>query len=250
MDMLRWILLILGVVVVIAIYFYTSQQRLRQAIRRDNHDEPELDGISLNASDEEPAVHELKDELINLDALLRDEIEEQAEQAPVQERPKEKPSKKNKKKQPEAGPSKPEPEMFVVLHVASRLPETFAGSDVLRALRDSGLEYGEMNIFHRLREIGGKKRSLYSVANMVKPGTLVPDELTDDVRLPGLSLFMRLPSAIPGDECYNDMLHCTHRLAELLNGKILDETRSVLTQQAMEKILEDIRLFELKAKNS
>jgi cell division protein ZipA len=250
MDMLRWVLLLLGVVVVIAIYFYTSQQRLRQAIRRDPHDEPELDGISLNASDEEPAVHELQDELINLDALLRDEIEAQAEQAPAQEKPEKKKAAKSKKKKPETPPSKPEPEMFVVLHVASRLPDTFRGSDVLRALRDSGLEFGEMNIFHRLRHIGGKDRSLYSVANMVKPGTLMPDELTDDAQLPGLSLFMRLPSVIPGEECYNDMLHCTHRLAELLDGKILDETRSILTQQAMEKILEDIRLFELKPRSA
>lgn len=249
MDMLRWILLILGVVVVIAIYLYTSQQKSRQGMRRHD-DEPELDGISLKAHNDEPATHELQDELINLDALLRDEIEEQGEKAPAQEKPKKNTPAKNNKKKSKTKPSKPQPEMFVVLHVASRLPDTFRGSDVLRALRDSGLEYGEMHIFHRHKDIGGKQRALYSAANMVKPGTLIPEELTDDVQMPGISLFMRLPSLIPGDEAYSDMLHCTHRLAELLDGRILDETRSVLTQQAMEKIMEDIRLFELKAKTS
>lgn len=249
--MLRWILLVLGAVVVAGIYLYTTHQRQQRGMRRQNEDEPEIGGIALKAEKHEVSVREFQDELISLDALLKDDIEEAAEAEPAAKPVETKPHKTRNKKKPaakqtEAAKPAPEAEMFVILHVAAKLPDLFPGEAVLKALNECQLEFGELGIFHRHRELGGRDRILYSVASMVKPGTLNPEELVAGLEVPGLSLFMRLPSAIPGAELYHDLLDCTHRLADRLNGRILDENRSVLTQQAMEKVLEDIRLFELK----
>jgi len=250
MDMLRWILLILGAVVVAGIYLYTTQQRHHRGLRRHKEAEPEIGGIELKAEKHDVHVHEMQDELMNLDALLQDEREIKAPAEPQEVAEKE--AVKEKKKKPkatqkaEAGKKSPDAEMFVILHVAAKIPQLFQGQALLNALNDCDLEFGELGIFHRHREVGGQDRILFSVASMVKPGTLVSAELEAGLEIPGISLFMRLPSSIPGEELYRDLLDCTEQLARNLDGKILDEHRSVLTQQAMQKVLEDIRLFELR----
>jgi cell division protein ZipA len=252
MDMLRWILLILGAVVVAGIYLYTTQQRHHRGLRRNKEVEPEIEieGIELKAEKHDVHVHEMQDELMNLDALLQDEREHKATEEPQVVAEKEAVKEKKKKTQTtrkvEAVKKAPDAEMFVILHVAAKMPELFQGQALLNVLNESGLEFGELGIFHRHRELGGRDRILFSVASMVKPGTLVPAELEAGLEIPGISLFMRLPSSIPGEELYRDLLDCTEQLARSLDGKILDEHRSVLTQQAMQKVLEDIRLFELK----
>lgn len=239
MDGLRWIILLLGIVVVIAIYFYTAQQK--RTPRRDQDDEPDIENISMHVGRDEHEPEAYQEELVNLDAMLREEqtaheseqpAEGQAEDAPFQQQ-----------QAPEPGE-----EMFVILHVTSRLPERFRGSDVLNALEACSLTFGPMGIFHRQREIDGQLRTLFSVANMVKPGTLIPDQLAEDPELPGVSMFMRLPSAIAGTDLLKEMLECAHCLSETLGGSVLDETRSTLTQQLMHKIMEDVQQFEFKQK--
>lgn len=254
MDMLRWILLLLGAVVVAGIYLYTTQQRHHRGLRRQKGAEPEIEieGIELKAEKQDIHVHEMQDELMNLDALLKDEAdlkespEQEAEAEPEQEATRSKERKPRAAKKPPAKKPAVDAEMFVILHVAAKMPDLFPGQAVLNALNESGLVFGELGIFHRHIELGGQDRILFSVASMVKPGTLVPADLEAGLEIPGLSLFMRLPSSIPGEELYRDLLDCTEQLARTLDGKILDENRSVLTQQAMQKVLEDIRLFELK----
>jgi cell division protein ZipA len=249
MDMLRWILLLLGVAVVVVIYLYTAHQRQQRDIHRQKQDdEPEIEGIAIKVENHEVSVQEIRDELSGLDAMLKDDIEEtaDAEPEPTVKPARTRAKKKSDKKKAPPAKQAADAEMFVILHVAAKLPDLFQGEAVLSALNECGLEYGELGIFHRHREVGGRDRILYSVASMVKPGTLNPEELVAGLEVPGLSLFMRLPSSMPGTELYQDLLDCTQRLADSLGGRILDEHRSVLTHQAMEMVLEDIRLFELK----
>lgn len=252
MDTLRWILLLLGAVVVVGIYLYTMQQRQHRGIRRQKEAEPEieLEGIELKAEKADVHAHEIQDELMDLDALLQDERVYKEVAEPEDKKPEEgvDVKKEPKKSSKKASVKKPasDAEMFVILHVAAKMPELFQGPAVLEALNDCGLMFGDLGIFHRHRDLGGQDRILFSVASMVKPGTLVPAELEAGLEVAGLSLFMRLPSFIPGEELYRDLLDCTEQLARSLEGRILDEHRSVLTRQAMEKVLEDIRLFELK----
>jgi len=238
---LRWILLLLGLVVIAAVYLYSTANRRSRGLL-DHEDDPALDEpLELRTDEEEVSVSELQDELINLDALLREEATEQRGSEASPHAPAEAQSA------PTVPPQATDEEMFVVLHVAApsreqRLP----GPEVLAALEACGLEHGPLGIFHRTRALGGSPRILFSVANMVKPGTLDPGSLAAGEEIPGLSLFMRLPAFIPGEELYRNLLECTHQLAQQLGGRVLDENRSALTQSAMEKILEDIRLFELR----
>ncbi|HHJ12239.1 MAG TPA: hypothetical protein ENK00_03575 [Chromatiales bacterium] len=238
---LRWILLLIGLVVLVAVYFHsTANRRTRGLLDREDDPDPLPKSLDLRADEQEVSVSELQDELINLDALLR---EEAAEQSGDGEGVAKVADTSAQVVPPQAG----EEEMFVVLHVAAPSRDArLSGPEVLAALEACGLEHGALGIFHRRQEIGGSPRILFSVANMVKPGTLDPESLAAGEEIPGLSLFMRLPAFVPGEELYRSLLACTHELAQRLGGRILDEYRSALTQSAMEKMLEDIRLFELK----
>ncbi len=242
---LRWILLLIGLVVLVAVYFYsTANRRSRGLLDREDDPDPLPESLDLRADEQEVSVSELQDELINLDALLREEAAEQSQSAAGDDgSPEPAGGHTPQVVPPQAG----EEEMFVVLHVAAPSRDArLSGPEVLAALEACGLEHGALGIFHRRQEIGGSPRILFSVANMVKPGTLDPESLAAGEEIPGLSLFMRLPAFVPGEELYRSLLACTHELAQRLGGRILDEYRSALTQSAMEKMLEDIRLFELK----
>jgi len=220
---LRWILLLIGLVVLMAVYFYsTANRRSRGLLDREDDPDPVPESLQLRADEQEVSVSDLQDELINLDALLREEAAEQSAATDAQAVHKEATSAAQLVP-PQAG----EEELFVVLHVAAPSREArFPGPEVLAALQACGLEHGALGIF--------------------KPGTLDPQLLAAGEEIPGLSLFMRLPAFMPGEALYRSLLACTHELSQQLGGRILDEYRSALTQSAMEKILEDIRLFELK----
>jgi cell division protein ZipA len=119
--------------------------------------------------------------------------------------------------------------LLIVVHIGAPQGERFDGAAVLEALQGEGLVFGAMDIFHRRVE-GGGEETLFSVANAVKPGTLVPEELPE-LSTPGLSLFLRLPA--PGEPMavFEDLMSCAQGLADRLGGQLQDETRSAMTAQ-------------------
>ena len=62
-------------------------------------------------------------------------------------------------------------ERIVTLFVAARTGEMLAGSDVVVAAEKAGLQFGDMGIFHRLASGKADEGPVFSMANMVKPGS-------------------------------------------------------------------------------
>lgn len=131
----------------------------------------------------------------------------------------------------------------IVFHLISRRPDRFDGKAMLGLMLESGLRYGDMNIFHRHRETGGHEELQFSVANAVEPGTFDIDGMEDD-EFAGLTFFMKLPG--PGDAlgALDRMLAIGRRMAEELNGELKDEQHSVLTPQTMEHLRQRVQEFE------
>ena len=133
-------------------------------------------------------------------------------------------------------------QLILALHVMPKSGENAPGAQVLSALESCGLKYGRYKVYHRLE--GGKAAaSVFSVANMVEPGSFEPEELAAS-SLPGLTLFMVLPGPRGGVAAYADMLATARRLAQQLEGEVLDESRSTLTRQTARHIRERIIQFE------
>jgi cell division protein ZipA len=157
----------------------------------------------------------------------------------------------DEKDSPPPSPKKEErkPEMLIVLYVIAQQDSDFVGRDVLTVFEDVGLRYGKMDIFHHygIGEIKIQK-SIFSVASMVEPGTFKPERMSDFVT-PGLVFFMRLPGPFGGRVAFELMLNNAHRIAEVLEGTILDEAHAQLDQKKITTLRERIANFEQHSPN-
>lgn len=143
---------------------------------------------------------------------------------------------------PEGAAQAPPPGSLILLfHVASS-GEPFGGPAIVQSATQCGLEPGEMDIFHRYLDPEVPGVPLFSMANMVKPGTF-PFGAMADFDSPGLTLFTQLDGAADDLARLEDMLATVHALAEHLGGEALDETRSALTVQVEDRLRD--RVLEL-----
>ncbi len=114
---------------------------------------------------------------------------------------------------------------LVVMHVVAQ-GGRFAGEELLSVLRDEGLKYGDMRIFHRFHQTSG--RTVFSIANAIEPGYF---DLAGDCSLPGVTAFMKLPGPENAAEALEDMLRTMDSIARKLNGLTLDSNRESFTDQ-------------------
>ncbi len=131
-------------------------------------------------------------------------------------------------------------ERIVTLFMVARDGSQFSGPDLVVAAEKAGLEFGDMGIYHRLvdgrRELG----PIFSMANMLKPGNFNLGNL-EALRTPGLSFFMTLPAPLPALDAWDAMLPTAQRMAELLDGQVLDEERNALGRQRIAHIRDELR---------
>ncbi len=116
----------------------------------------------------------------------------------------------------------------------------FYGDDVMSMAHEVGLEPGDMDIFHRFEVDAEQQHALYSMANMVEPGTFPMDDM-DNFSTPGLTLFSQLPGPKDGLSIFADMLHAAEQLANKLGGELRDGAHSALTKQTIGHMREEIQ---------
>lgn len=134
-------------------------------------------------------------------------------------------------------------ERIVSLFVVAREGMFFNGPDLVVAAEKAGLEFGDMGIYHRLLDGKRELGPIFSVANMVKPGNFDLAHL-DLLHTPGVSFFMTLPAPLPALDAWDTMLPTAQRLAELLDGLVLDEERNALGRQCVAHIRDQLRSWD------
>ena len=125
---------------------------------------------------------------------------------------------------------------IVVINLA-RAGGDFSGTTIEKACKAVGLALGDMSIYHYPE--GGSGRVLFSMASMVEPGVF-PAAKMSSFNTPGLVLFTQLPGVRDGVEIYDQMLSTAERLASLLHAEIQDEQHNKLTRQMQEHTREAI----------
>jgi cell division protein ZipA len=134
-------------------------------------------------------------------------------------------------------------EKIVTLYVAARAGGALRGSDIVVAAEKAGLTYGHMQIFHRLVEGHPERGPVFSVANIKKPGSF--DMATiQDLETPAIAFFLTLPAPITALDAWEKMLPTAQRMAELLDGVVLDEQRNALGRQRIAHIRDELRAYD------
>ena len=132
---------------------------------------------------------------------------------------------------------------IVTLYVSARAGETFNGSDLVVAAEKAGLQFGDMNIFHRMAPGKFEKGPVFSMATMTKPGNFDMKQIAQ-LSTPGVTLFMTLPGPMCALDAWDTVLPTAQRMAELLDGVVLDEQRHVLGRQRIAHLRDELRSWD------
>ncbi|AWT10533.1 cell division protein ZipA [Stutzerimonas frequens] len=190
----------------------SARQSGRDAGKKRRHSEPYQGDLQLSTDEPVPTL---------LDPVVgdADDVEAQPakEQAPVEE--------------------------VLVINVICRDPHGFRGPALLQNILESGLRFGEMDIFHRHESMAGNGEVLFSMANAVKPGTFDLDDI-DHFTTPAVSFFLGLPGPRHPKQAFDVMVAAARKLSQELNGELKDDQRSVLTAQTIEHYRQRIVEFE------
>ena len=148
----------------------------------------------------------------------------------------------NEPVEPEATVAEPEMQV-IVLNVHCAGSEPFVGTKLFDSMQQNGLLYGEMDIFHRHSDLSGTGKVLFSVANMMQPGTLEhadPAEFTTK----GISFFMTLPCYGDPEQNFKLMLKTAQQIADDLGANVLDDARNLMTPNRLDAYRAQIQSFK------
>ena len=142
-------------------------------------------------------------------------------------------------------PADAAPDEVLIIHVMARAGYEFDGPSLLDLLLANNLRFGRMDIFHRHQREDGFGPVLFSLANMLKPGTFDLDDM-ESFTTPGVSLFLTLPIEGESIAAFDLMVDTARALAAALDAELKDENRSVMTRQTIDHSRQRVVEYERK----
>lgn len=260
MAELRWVLLVLGVLVLIGVYVWGRglvRRRERERSSRRDREEPHL---SLEAdllaepgslSDERfdprrPAPEVGPDAAGSRGGHAaergRDEHAVGAKSANVKPTgAKAAGAKPSKAKPVPKGP----PDKIVTIRFVPKSHE-LDGDAAVSALADAGLKHGRYGIFH-MHAGEDDSETLFSVASLTEPGSF---DLSNVGTIAGMSFFVALPGDADPVESFDAMVEIARRLARDLDADLFDDRGSSWSIQRERYVREELIRYRLQHAHS
>ena len=212
MDGLRWLLLLVGLLVIAGVYLYSRREKTlpdEEVVSPDRVD-PRLDGEDLVG---EPF-------LIKEAAPPEDDDVEQEEDSIASNAP----------------------QKIVTVRIVAREQKSFPGDELILSMRGIGLRHGKFGIFHRY-DGSDESKTIFSAASLIEPGSFDLQNIQEQ-EIPGISLFLILPGPIDSVAAFDLMLATARTLAQSLSGELMDESGSTLSIQRERYLREEIIQFQ------
>ncbi len=254
-DTIRFILLLAGLALILGIFVWDRQKKagLRLPFMRKRQAARSVKSESKTVSQDrrEPVWEESVSNLDEADTLdteferLDEILQEEAPAAKARQKKVEQSAFSffDYEAIPDDPIDEPVPEKILQINVVGR-NRRITGDQIMQAARDVGLLEGDMQVFHFSDD---QDRMLFSMANMVNPGTFPPKEMNSFVT-PGVTLFSSLPGPAESMAIFEQMLNSAQRLAALFDAELQDDSHSDLTKQTIDHIREEIIEYERRLK--
>ncbi|MGH8541662.1 MAG: cell division protein ZipA C-terminal FtsZ-binding domain-containing protein [Stenotrophobium sp.] len=253
MSALQWSLLIVGVAVVIAIYFLSRREKkprkewtapsAHQPAKTPAGDQMEIFtrtgefdefGVGKPRRREAPVMPGIPEKPL-LPPAEPAAQGEAAKPTPEFLKPRSEPSMGAAKPAPVAAAPKPVEQKIVAILIAEREGTAILGPKLHKALQQQALSFGERKIYHRM-EMG---QPLFSVAGLLKPGQLDPAEAAT-FATPGLTVFMVLPGPSKPVLALRDLLDTAKALARSINAELFDAKRQPFTAESERAMVAEV----------
>jgi cell division protein ZipA len=121
---------------------------------------------------------------------------------------------------------------IVTIYVAAQAGEKLRGPNIVVAAEKAGLVEGHP-----------ERGPVFSVANIMKPGSFDMAAI-QELETPAIAFFLTLPAPVNALDAWEAMEPTARRMAELLEGVVLDESRNALSRQRVQHIREELRAYD------
>ena len=236
MDSLRISLIVIGVVILLALYLWSraGQHRSKKSVL--TREEPQFDAVQNSEKNDDWEVIPIKPkeplkpkepQIDNPDPIQNTGTvsavkQQQAHVAEPQSKPSDEvPVALSTPQADSESSDQVDVPAVIALHIVANDGE-FVGSDLVKAANLAGMRYGEMGIFHF--QGVSKGDVTFSMANMLEPGTFDMENL-DGFSSPGVLLFMESEFQKELEKSLDSMARVAQRICEVLNGQLCDERR-------------------------
>ncbi len=236
---LRWVLIVVGLIILglIVMFGNPGKNRKPRASRRDKSGDPaRRKGRRGERIRKEPTLGPASDATDSGDSA-ESKTGQQGELAIGDDEAGAKEKDRPKK------PAGPEPDRIVTLYLIARDNHVITGAQLLEAAVKTGMDFGQMDIFHRIGD--AEDQSVFSLANASKPGHF-DRGAWPEFETRALVLFMTLPNPRPALDAWDAMLATARRMAGILNAEVHDEEHHPFSRQREAQLREEMRDYDRK----
>jgi len=258
MGLREWLIVLLGLLIAFVLFDGWRRMRRRERDRMrfnldrrfglsDESQSVKTSNVAVNKSS--PIIESAEDDL----PLPSLHAEEPAPRRSILRQPEPEPEPiPEPATEPEASPTTPPASGeksniadMLVIYVLAKDEKGFFGPTLLQCILESGLRFGEHDIFHRHESKAGSGEILFSMANAVNPSTFDLAEM-DHCHIRAVVFYLLLPGPRNPKVAFNEMLAAVRKLESTLGGEVKDDQHSVLTAQTIEHYRRRIAEFERK----
>jgi len=233
MDALRWVLLLIGIGVFLLIFLYSKKKDFKSGSCNDDAYSDDL--IEADFSKVLPETNES----LSLDELAQDmrlDVDDKAIDSAVVE----------KAQDTQSDSSAVKEEMMIVFYLVEKNNGKLSGSQIIDALKNVGLFYGDMKIFHYYDpDHLNEKKSIFSIANISEPGWFDLVSI-NQISTPGIAVFMSLPGSMKSVNAFDVMLSVIEELMQIMPVSLKDKKHDKVSQQTLSHLREEVVEFERK----